>query len=74
VVYFFFPETQRRTLEDIDAVFVNSKGYLDVVNVAESMPNVSNLALGNTVFENLDWPDDILAGSERKADIDQGAR
>jgi hypothetical protein len=68
VVYFFFPETRRRTLEDMDAVFVNSKSYLDVVQVAKSMPHASILALENTVLKKGERPDKASAGSEQKVD------
>lgn len=45
MVFAFFPETRRRTLEDMDTVFVNSNSYLDVVRVARSMPQASILEL-----------------------------
>jgi hypothetical protein len=54
VVYFFFPETRQRTLEDMDAVFISSKGYFDVVKVAKSMPHASILALGSTAVNKQD--------------------
>lgn len=41
VVYFFFPETQRRSLEDMDTIFLTSKSALAVVNVARHMPRVT---------------------------------
>lgn len=41
VIYFFLPETQRRSLEDMDAVFLTAKDPFDVVKVARTMPSVS---------------------------------
>lgn len=36
VVYFFLPETRRRSLEDMDEVFRQARGPLDVVRVART--------------------------------------
>jgi sugar porter (SP) family MFS transporter len=38
-VYFFFPETAYRSLEEIDEIFAMSKGVLDVVKVSYSLPH-----------------------------------
>lgn len=35
VVYFFYPETAYRSLEEIDDIFRNSKGFFNVVSVAK---------------------------------------
>ncbi|KAJ5964961.1 Major facilitator superfamily domain general substrate transporter [Penicillium vulpinum] len=42
IVYLFFPETAGISLEDIDQVFIMSKGWLDPVRVARQLPNKSN--------------------------------
>jgi hypothetical protein len=39
IIYFFYPETQRRTLEEIDLIF--AKGYMEnisYVKAAQDMP------------------------------------
>ena len=51
VVYFFFPETSRRTLEDMDVVFISSKGWFDVVKKAKVMKNADILALDHRGVE-----------------------
>lgn len=38
VVYFFYPETAYRSLEEIDAIFRKTKGWFDVVGTARDMP------------------------------------
>ena len=38
VVYFFLPETRRRSLEDMDVIFSQATGPLDVVRVAKKLP------------------------------------
>jgi len=38
-VYFFFPETAYRSLEEMDEIFHKSKSIFDVVKVAREMPN-----------------------------------
>lgn len=38
VVYFFYPETAGRTLEEIDEIFAKSNGVFDPVKVAKSLP------------------------------------
>ncbi|CAK7232425.1 hypothetical protein SCUCBS95973_008256 [Sporothrix curviconia] len=37
-VYFFFPETNNRHLEEVDAIFLNSKSIFDTVATAARMP------------------------------------
>lgn len=48
IVYFFFPETAGRSLEEIDAIFTNSKSIFDTVRVARNMPrmHLTELAQG----------------------------
>lgn len=38
VVYFLYPETAYRSLEEIDGIFMKSTGWLDVVKVARNEP------------------------------------
>ncbi|KAI9802529.1 MAG: hypothetical protein M1833_001601 [Piccolia ochrophora] len=38
VVYFFYPETAYRSLEEMDSIFRKSKGWFDVVKVAQNEP------------------------------------
>lgn len=37
-IYFFFPETAGRSLEEIDEIFLASNSILDTVNVAKGLP------------------------------------
>ncbi|GAW19160.1 hypothetical protein ANO14919_086440 [Xylariales sp. No.14919] len=39
IVYFCYPETAYRSLEEIDLIFAKSTGVYDAVKVAKSMPN-----------------------------------
>lgn len=38
VVYFFYPETMGRSLEEMDLIFAKSDGWLDTVRVAKTEP------------------------------------
>ncbi|KAF2645233.1 MFS1 putative major facilitator superfamily transporter [Massarina eburnea CBS 473.64] len=40
IVYFFYPETAGRSLEEIDAIFTGSKSIFDTVKVANKMPKM----------------------------------
>lgn len=51
VVYFFFPETQKRSLEDIDAVFLAATSSLDVPGVSRRLPQISILELNHAGAE-----------------------
>lgn len=39
VVYFFFPETSGRSLEEIDEIFAMADGWLDAVRIAKRVPH-----------------------------------
>jgi len=55
IVYFFFPETAGRSLEEIDAIFAESKSIFDTVRVARNMPKMrlTELAHGEKAFPEL---------------------
>ncbi|KAJ5220337.1 hypothetical protein N7468_009541 [Penicillium chermesinum] len=40
IVYFLYPETSGRSLEEIDDIFTLSKGFLDTVKVAKKLPHM----------------------------------
>ncbi|QKX57562.1 uncharacterized protein TRUGW13939_04680 [Talaromyces rugulosus] len=44
LVYFFFPETSGRSLEEMDAIFRESKSVFDVVKVSRQLPRHENLS------------------------------
>ncbi|OAA69905.1 General substrate transporter [Cordyceps fumosorosea ARSEF 2679] len=48
VVYFFFPETSGRSLEEIDEIFMQSKSIWDPVKVARTLPRMTT-EIGVTV-------------------------
>lgn len=39
VTYFFYPETARRSLEEMDTIFHKTRGWFDVVRVAREEPH-----------------------------------
>lgn len=47
-VYFFFPETNGRHLEEVDQIFLRSKTIFDAVRVSNCMPrgSVSSTSTG----------------------------
>lgn len=49
-VYFFYPETAYRSLEEMDEIFHNSTGFFDVVKVAKpkNTPNREHDVLNST--------------------------
>jgi hypothetical protein len=38
-IYFFYPETAYRSLEEIDEIFATSKNAFDVVRIANTLPH-----------------------------------
>lgn len=38
VVYFFYPETAYRSLEEVDTIYRKTKGWLDIVSIAANEP------------------------------------
>ena len=49
MVFFLLPETRRRSLEDMDLVFSQAKGPLDVVRVARKLSDSETLNNDATV-------------------------
>lgn len=45
MVYFFFPETKGRSLEEVDVIFKESKSIFDTVKVAREPRTVQPLTL-----------------------------
>lgn len=43
-IYFFFPETARRSLEEIDEIFQGSSSIFDTVSVAKKLPKRGHLS------------------------------
>lgn len=39
MIYFFYPETACRSLEEMDIIFAKSRGFFDIVSVASKEPN-----------------------------------
>lgn len=62
-VYFFFPETKARSLEDIDHIFEKGK-YFTVVGVAKRMPRSEHFGL-----ENVPTSDSSSTGSGGKVAV-----
>lgn len=50
IVYFFYPETSGRSLEEIDAIFTESRSIFDAVAVAKRMPRVRLAELEKTIL------------------------
>lgn len=52
-MYFFYPETAGRSLEEIDAIFVESKSIFDTVQVARRVPRAhfTDLTRGEKVAD-----------------------
>ncbi|KAB5518125.1 putative MFS sugar transporter [Coniochaeta sp. 2T2.1] len=55
-VYFFFPETNGRHLEEVDAIFLESKSIFDTVSVAHKLPK-GNLQAARQIIEKADIHD-----------------
>ncbi|OAA57138.1 General substrate transporter [Niveomyces insectorum RCEF 264] len=51
IIYFFFPETAGRSLEEIDEIFAQSKSIFDVVGIAKTMPFKNAMAREAGVFD-----------------------
>lgn len=49
-MYFFFPETNGRHLEEVDAIFLESKSIFDTVSVAAKLPK-GNLQVARQIIE-----------------------
>jgi hypothetical protein len=52
VIYFFFPETAGHSLEEIDEIFIKSKGFLESVHVAKRLPRKDARSQTNVASNN----------------------
>lgn len=50
-IYFFYPETKGRTLEEIDEIFVQSKSIFDPPRIARTLPRMQNLHVSDAEAE-----------------------
>lgn len=66
-VYFFFPETKGRSLEEIDEIFAQSKSIFDPPRVARRlMPMQTTEAIGSDCGDNTGSSDDKVIKTELK--------
>lgn len=67
----FYPETKGRSLEEIDDIFINSKGPLDAVSIAKKLPYAGD---GDLPVESMNWsekPDvNFVETAEEKHEIE----
>ncbi|KAI5371185.1 putative major facilitator, sugar transporter, major facilitator superfamily [Septoria linicola] len=71
IIYFFYPETSQRTLEEIDLIF--AKGYTEKMNyvtAAKLLPRMTQEEIDQRAREYASADSDEEAGSEFKADKD----
>lgn len=62
IVYFFYPETAGRSLEEIDAIFAESKSIFDTVQVARKMPRLHLAELAREEkIHNAEFMEDVKA-------------
>ncbi|KAF2198998.1 general substrate transporter [Delitschia confertaspora ATCC 74209] len=68
-VYFFYPETAYRSLEEMDEIFHKSNGWFDVVKIAKETPN----RYGKNGELLIDYADEAVRrkSSVAKADVEQ---
>lgn len=69
IIYFLYPETNQRTLEEIDLIF--AKGYtekLNYVTAAKQLPRMSQEEIDQRAREYANVDSDEEAGSDFKAD------
>ncbi|KAJ6007087.1 hypothetical protein N7499_000751 [Penicillium canescens] len=59
IIYYMFPETAGRSLEEMDRIFSLSRGMLDVVHVARLLPHGQSrdLSLGKDLVSDLKRPE-----------------
>lgn len=58
IVYFFYPETAGRSLEEIDAIFTESRSIFDTVKVARRVPKMHLTDLAHDEKITMDHVDD----------------
>lgn len=59
IIYYMFPETAGRSLEEMDRIFALSRGMFDVVNVARLLPHGQSrdLSLEKDIVSDLKRPE-----------------
>lgn len=62
-VYFFFPETNGRHLEEVDEIFLQSKSIFDTVSVARHLPRATG-HFGQTLEEKVHHSGDATSADQ----------
>jgi len=64
VVYFFYPETAYRSLEEMDEIFHDTTGWFDVVKVAKDKPR--RFGKNGELLINYEDTEEYAANEERR--------
>lgn len=73
VIYFCFPETAGRSLEQIDEIFAQSKSIFDVVGIAKKLPMTIAVKVADKEAGSLDVPSSALHYEDTAKGIDEKA-